>query len=141
MSNFNDKIQEYTGDGIPAYNRKINEIIRKLNWLMGMRSINGKPITESDQGPVFDLAPAGSVSDPWAADPDGNAAGWLKGLVTDPNYVDNGQFDLCWMWTGAVESNPLIPWMSDPDGTQAQWVQHQVCENGATVNKWFWGTP
>ena len=141
--NLNQKIAPIRGDGIPGYNRKINEIIVALNWLMGMRVTNGRPVQESDQGPVFDLSPANMTQSagPWAVDPDGNPAGWLRALTFDPNYVTNQQFDESWIWSGAVEANPFIPWMSDPNGVQAGWVQHDVCVNGTVVQKWFWGTP
>lgn len=55
--NLNKKIELFEGDGIPEYNRRINNIAIAVNWLLGVRVINGKPISESDQGPVFDLSP------------------------------------------------------------------------------------
>jgi hypothetical protein len=141
--NLNQKIEPIRGDGIPGYNRKINELISAVNWLMGMRVTNGKPVGESDQGPVFDLSQvnATQAGGPGLTDPDGNSAGWLKALIFDPDYVNNHQFDESWIWSGTVESNPLIPWMTDPDGVQAQWVQHNVCVGTQVVAKWFWGTP
>jgi hypothetical protein len=51
--NLNKKIDKLTADGIPTYNRKINELIDAVNWLAGVRSINGKNVRESDQGPVL----------------------------------------------------------------------------------------
>lgn len=131
MSNFNDKIAEYTGDGIPAYNRKINEIVKKLNWLMGMRSINGKPITESDQGPVFDLSPVNTSqgAQPWLTDPAGNRAGWSKVKVFDPTGL---MFFDVYAWTGALLAQEDAPWLFDPSNKQAGWI---VCPDNS-----FWGT-
>lgn len=133
MSNFNDKIAEFVGDGIPAYNRKLNEIIKRLNWLMGMRSVNGKPITESDQGPVFDLAPASSSGpNPWATDPAGNAAGWTLLVILDTDWATTGDFTSRWIWCGPpIDYNP-VPWLDDPSGNPAGWI---VCAQNA-----FWGT-
>jgi len=96
--NLNKKIEKFTADGIPAYNRKINELIDAVNWLAGIRTINGKTIAESDQGPILDLSQINTTQGgptPWAVDPDGNQAGWI-------------QYDVCisgtvvkkWFWGG-----------------------------------------
>src|ERR1700741_95649 len=101
--NLNKKIAKFTGDGIPEYNRAINELIDAVNWLAGVRTINGKPIAESDQGPVFDLSAVNSnqsPASPWANDPNGNQAGWQKILFIDPNYTTTGLGFLIWAWSG-----------------------------------------
>jgi hypothetical protein len=131
--NLNRKIETIRGDGIPGYNRKINEIIAALNWLMGVRSINGRPISESDQGPVFDLSPANMTQSGQgldAFDPDGNKAGWS--LITCLNLQTNQSFQT-WIWTGQVAKNiQNIPWAFDPSNNQAGWI---VCPTHAN-----WGT-
>jgi hypothetical protein len=142
--NLNKKIDKLTADGIPTYNRKINELIDAVNWLAGVRAINGKNVRESDQGPVFDLSQTNntqSPGSPWANDPDGNQAGWQKILYIDPSYSTSGLGYLVWAWTGPNLLQNQLSWLTDPTGTPAQWVQHQVCVNNQVVNKWFWGTP
>jgi len=143
--NLNKKIEKFKADGIPAYNAKINELVETVNWLAGMRVINGKKISESDQGPVFDLSPVNTTqsggSGPWANDPAGNAAGWQKILYIDPSYSTSGLGFLVWAWTGPNLQQNNLPWLTDPAGKLAQWVQHDVCVNGQVVSKWFWGTP
>lgn len=141
--NLNKKITKFKGDGIPAYNDKINELIDAANWLLGVRTINGKVISESDQGPVIDLSPVNSTqaSDPTAIDPDGNQAGWQKVLFIDPNYTASGLGYLVWAWSGPALLQNQLSWLTDPNGVKAQWVQHDVCVGGQVVSKWFWGTP
>jgi hypothetical protein len=138
--NLNQKIELFKADGIPAYNGKINELVRAVNWLAGVRTINGKPVRESDQGPVIDLSPVSSTQNPtpWTIDPTGAPAGWLKLTVLDT--VNANLFD-CYGWCGSGFNVRPAPWLKDPDGTAAQWVKHQVCVSGQVVNKWFWGTP
>jgi hypothetical protein len=131
--NLNRKIETIRGDGIPGYNRKINEIIAALNWLMGVRAINGRPISESDQGPVFDLSQANMTQGGQgldAFDPDGNKADWS--LITCLNLETNQSFEI-WIWTGQVAKNiQNIPWAFDPSNNQAGWI---VCAQNS-----FWGT-
>ena len=78
--NLNKKIAKFTTDGIAGYNGKINELVDAVNWLGGMRTINGKSIAESDQGPVIDLSQISATQsfEPWMTDPNGNAAGWVQ---------------------------------------------------------------
>jgi hypothetical protein len=142
--NLNKKITKFSGDGIPEYNKAINELIDAVNWLAGVRTINGKPIAESDQGPVLDLSQVNasqSPASPWANDPNGNQAGWQKILFIDPNYTSSGLGYLVWAWSGPALLQNQLSWLTDPNGVSAQWVQHNVCENGQVVSKWFWGTP
>ena len=130
--NLNQKIDPIRGDGIPGYNRKINEIIAALNWLMGMRVINGRPISESDQGPVFDLSQANMTQGKGAldaTDPNGNPAGWSKIKVFDPTGL---VFYDVYAWTGALLSQEDAPWLFDPASKQAGWI---VCTDNT-----FWGT-
>jgi hypothetical protein len=145
--NLNQRIEELRGDGIPGYNAKINQMIRTINWLMGVRVTNGRPVRESDSGPVFDLSPATAQGgpQPWLTDPNGNPATWeyltaldLDGKVTGtPNNLYQA-----WAWMGnEVYNIKPVPWMTDPNGAPAGWVQHDVCVNGTVVQKWFWGTP
>jgi hypothetical protein len=131
MPNINQRIEPLGQGGMPRYNRKVNEIIDTVNWLMGMRSDSGLPISEGGRGPVI---PAGGVSTtpatPWATDPDGNAAGWTK--LTCFNLSLDEVFDL-WVWTGQTATNVRnIPWGFDPAGNQAGWI---VCPSNS-----FWGT-
>ena len=135
--NLNKKITKFTGDGIPAYNQKINELIDAVNWLAGIRAINGKTIAESDQGPIIDLSTVNSTqspSSPWANDPDGNQAGWLQATILNPNFA--GQIPssgwLNWLWTSDTTKTIQLPWLMDPNGNVARWV---VGANGA-----LWGT-
>jgi len=140
----NKKIEKFKSDGIPGYNQKINELIEAVNWLAGVRTINGKNIAESDQGPIIDLSPVNqsqSPASPWANDPNGNQAGWQKILYIDPNYTTSGLGYLVWAWTGPNLLQNQLLWLTDPNGVPAQWVQHDVCVNGQVVSKWFWGTP
>src|ERR1700757_2305642 len=104
--NLNKKIEKIKGDGIPFYNEKINDLIDAVNWLAGIRTINGKNIRESDQGPVLDLSQVNTTQNatqggptPWTHDPDGNQAGWVKVIVLDPNYISTGQSWSRWIWT------------------------------------------
>lgn len=136
--NLNQQIKPFLADGIPEYNRKFNEVIAAINYLMKMRVVNGKPVRDSDQGPVIDLAVAEGAAEPWLTDPNGNPAGWRALITLDPDAV---HVDQEFVWCGPVLTTLTPPWMTDPDGVQAQWVQHQVCVNGQVVNKWFWGTP
>lgn len=149
--NLNRKLKKFSGDGIPAYNARINELVDAANWLLGIRTINGRAIAESDQGPILDLSQAnmtqpGSGNNPWATDPDGNPAGWKKitGIDLDGSITGytNSMFKL-WTWVGIPQniSSEPIPWMVDPNNNTAQWVQHDVCVGGQVVTKWFWGTP
>jgi hypothetical protein len=142
--NLNKKIEKLKGDGIPRYNEKINDLIDAVNWLAGVRAINGKNVRESDQGPVFDLSQTNNTQapgEPWKLDPNGNPAGWSKLLIIDPSYSTSGLGYLLWVWSGPYLLQNQLSWLTDPDGNPAQWVQHQVCEGTSVVNKWFWGTP
>ena len=121
-----------------------HHVPRQMYWLAGMRTINGRQIAESDQGPVIDLSQVASTQsggNPWAIDPDGFRAGWSKVLVMDPNYAQSGNGFVLWFWASPNAFTSPLPFLTDPDGTPAQWVQHQVCVDGNVVNKWFWGTP
>jgi hypothetical protein len=53
--NLNYKISEIQNGGIPGYNDHLNDMIRCINWMLGMRTSNGNPISESSSGPVIDL--------------------------------------------------------------------------------------
>src|SRR5215475_722042 len=135
--NLNKKIEKFKGDGIPGYNQKINELIDAVNWLAGIRTINGKSVAESDQGPIIDLSQVNttqSAPSPWANDPDGNQAGWMKVLVLNPNQ--NGPVTqsawIQWVWTGPTDLIGALPWLIDPSGNAADWVN---CTHNA-----FWGT-
>jgi hypothetical protein len=132
--NLNKKISKFTGDGIPEYNNAINELIDAVNWLAGMRTINGKPIAESDQGPVLDLSQVNTTQtgpSPWATDPDGNPAGWTKVKIFDPSgqrFIDD------WVWTGVGSDAGIAPWIQDLNGAKATWV------SGAQGELWGTGT-
>ena len=137
--NLNKKITKFTADGIPAYNNKINELIEAVNWLAGMRTINGRAVSESDQGPVIDLSQAGSTqpsgtNNPWKNDPDGNPAGWMKVLILNPDQTGSitQASWIQWIWTGPTELVGSLPWQVDPGGNRAKWI---VCTNNT-----FWGT-
>src|ERR1700747_721956 len=131
--NLNKKISKFTGDGIPEYNKAINELIDAVNWLAGVRTINGKPIAESDQGPVLDLSQVDArqtSASPGANSPDGDQAGWS--LITCLNLDTNQSFQT-WIWTGQTAKNVQpISWMTDPTNTPAGWV---ICSDNS-----FWGT-
>ena len=135
--NLNKKIAKFTGDGIPEYNKAINELIDAVNWLAGVRTINGKPIAESDQGPVLDLSQVNTTQSgpsPWANDPDGNQAGWLKVLVLNPNQGPPPGLTCWeqWIWTSNTLETAGLPWLVDPNGAVAHWLM------GA--NGGVWGT-
>jgi hypothetical protein len=135
--NLNKKIEKFKADGIPAYNQKINELIDAVNWLAGVRSINGKVIAESDQGPVIDLSQVNSTQSgptPWANDPDGNQAGWLKVLVLNPDQTAPPTLRAWeqWVWTSNSLLTTGLPWGADPNGAVAHWLM------GA--NGGVWGT-
>jgi hypothetical protein len=132
--NLNKKIAKFSGDGIPAYNAKFDELIDAVNWLAGLRTINGKPVAESDQGPVIDLSQVSATQALTAGlfnmDPDGNQAGWS--LITCLNLDTKQSFET-WIWTGQVAKNILpIRWLTDPANNPARWV---VC-----IDNSFWGT-
>jgi|SRR6516164_376714 hypothetical protein len=97
--NLNRQIKPFTSDGIPAYNAKFGEVIEAVNWLLKIRTINGKPISESDQGPIIDLSPVNSTQapqtgpEPWLTDPNGVAAGWIQHDV-----CVNGNVVSKWFW-------------------------------------------
>jgi hypothetical protein len=102
--------------------------------MLGMRVVNGNPITESAQGPELDTSQnvpvAPTQTQPWMQDPLGNAAGWTQ--ITLLDLVQNQSYQL-WAWTGPVIGTPLpIPWMTDPANVPAGWI---VCTDNT-----FWGT-
>jgi hypothetical protein len=143
--NINQRIDELNQGGIPRYNRKINELIETVNWLMGMRSDSGQPISEGGRGPVI---PTGNVAvaagaTPWTTDPDGNAAGWTLTLALDLDGAVTGftnSMYMVWTWTGSGVTNlGQIPWMVTPGNETAGWAQHDVCVAGVVTQKWFWG--
>jgi hypothetical protein len=142
--NLNQKLVPILADGIPGYNKKINEIEVAVNWLLGMRTSNGPPITESDQGPIINLsqgpaAQAPGGDQPWLTAPNGEAAQWSQVTVLDKA---NAQVYDLWAWTSKTHMNiNNALWLKDPNGVAAQWVQHDVCVGGSVVSKWFWGTP
>lgn len=131
--NLNKKIAKFTGDGIEEYNRKFNELIEAVNWLNGIRTLNGRAISESDQGPVIDLSQVNTTqtgSDASGKDPDGNQAGWRKITLIDPS---TGQFEDLWAWTGSALSNiRQVPWWFDESSIQAHWLSGPQGE--------LWGT-
>jgi hypothetical protein len=131
MPNINQRIEPLGQGGMPRYNRKVNELINTVNWLMGMRSETGIPISEGGRGPIIPSAPASvGGAQPWLTDPDGNAAGWSS--ITCLNLQKNQAFDV-WIWTGQTAKNVRnIPWMIDPSNLLADWV---VCAQNT-----FWGT-
>src|ERR1700739_3865112 len=102
--NINHKIKEIAKGGIPGYNRKINEIVKCVNWLLGMRVINGvgSGVTESSTGPVIDLSTIqANQQQPWAIDPNGSSTGWT--LMT---YLDaSGNLNDGYVWTGIAFNN------------------------------------
>ena len=142
--NINQRIAELDSKGgLPRYNRKINELVEIINWLMGMQTSNGKIVSENSRGPVLSTggvaAPTPTGDQPWLTAPDSTAAQWTQVTVID---VPNGQVYDLWSWTGQTHINPRFEvWLKDPDGVAAQWVQHDVCVSGSVVSKWFWGTP
>jgi hypothetical protein len=132
--NINQKIAELGTGGLPRYNRKINELIETVNWLMGMQTTTGK-ISEGGRGPIIDTAPvAGTAAQPWLTDPDGNQAGWLKVLVLNPNQGPPPGLTCWeqWIWTSNTLTTAGLPWLVDPNGAVAHWLM------GA--NGGVWGT-
>lgn len=129
--NLNKKVSKFTNDGIPAYNKAFNELADLVNWINGIRVINGKQIAESDQGPVIDLSPVNSTQSPtpWAVDPDGNPAGWALVTLIDTN---TGNFYDLWVWAGSEKNVRQIPWWYDPSNIQAHWLSGPQGE--------LWGT-
>ena len=144
----NGKISPISSGGIPGYNRVINQLVEAVNWLSGIRSANGKPITDSSTGPVIDLSPVGgppaaaSSGEPGTVSlTDASAEG--TSLISDPSGVlkrlDTGD-DLSINDSGGVITFILAePWKTTPDGEPAGWVQHQVCIDGVVQYKYFWG--
>jgi hypothetical protein len=132
--NINQRIAELGAGGLPRYNRKVNELIEAVNWLMGMQTTTGK-ISEGGRGPIIDTAPvAGTGAQPWLSDPDGNAAGWLKVLVLNPNQGSPPGLTCWeqWIWTSNSLATTGLPWLVDPNGAVAHWLM------GA--NGGVWGT-
>jgi hypothetical protein len=131
MPNINQRIEPLGQGGMPRYNRKVNELINTVNWLMGMRSDTGIPISEGGRGPIIPSAPASvGGAQPWLTDPDGNAAGWSS--ITCLNLQKNQAFDV-WIWTGQTAKNVRdIPWMIDTHGNTAHWLVSNTGE--------VWGT-
>lgn len=94
--NLNTKFKRITIDGIPEYNQAINQLSAAVEWLLGVRTINGRPVRESDQGPVIDLSVANMTqagAQPWMTTPDGQPAGWVQHDV-----CVNGQVVSKWFW-------------------------------------------
>lgn len=94
MPNINQKIRPFKRF------KHLNELVDCVNWLLGMRTINGAKIGESTTGPVIDLGAAApgqsSQTAPWAVDPNGSSTGWT--LVT---YLDaNGYLWDMYVWSG-----------------------------------------
>lgn len=65
---------------------------------------------------------------------------WLMGMRTDSGHISDGGRGPVISIPSAAATGPT-PWATDPDGNAAGWQRWQVCVNGVTVNKWFWGTP
>jgi hypothetical protein len=135
--NINHQIKELGPGGLPRYNRKCNELIEAVNWLLGMQTSNGKQISEGVKGPVLhvgDSAAAATPASPWVTDPDGNQAGWLKVLVLNPNQGSPPGLTCWeqWIWTSNSLGTTGLPWLVDPNGAVAHWLM------GA--NGGVWGT-
>jgi hypothetical protein len=162
--NINQRISELGAGGLPRYNRKINEVIETVNWLMGMRTTTGK-ISEESRGPVIDVGPAvgtagpGAQPEPWLLDPDGGTAGWIQysvciGSQTSvqffwgsyyPNGVENPNPAQIASTRTATKSATPSPSSAaditkDPNGVTAGWYLYPVCIGGQVLHQWFWGT-
>lgn len=96
---FNYQIKEITTGGIPGYNRVINEIIRSLNWILKIKTTNGKPMSGGSGGPTIDLAQVDAATQqPWLIDPNGAVAGWT--LIT---YLDaSNNLNDMYVWSGVA---------------------------------------
>ena len=121
--NINHQIKELGPGGLPRYNRKCNELIEAVNWLLGMQTANGKQITENPRGPVLHVGDTKTGSDPsqpWLTDPDGNQSGWMKVLVLNPNQngpaANSGWVQ--WVWCGPTEFTGALPWQITPNNNQ-----------------------
>jgi hypothetical protein len=76
MSTLFSKIKPIGQGGIPGEVRKINECVERINWLCGIHTINGLPMSDTSTGPVIDLSLPPPGAQPWLIDPNGNPAGW-----------------------------------------------------------------
>ena len=94
--NINHKIKEVGGR--TAISRKFNELIKSVNWLLGMRSVTGAipSISESSTGPIITIPFSPDQQQPWAIDPNGSVTGWT--LIT---YLDgSGNLNDMYVWSG-----------------------------------------
>jgi len=100
MSTLFSKIRPIRKGGIPGERNKINELVDRVNWLCGIHTINGNPMSDTTTGPRIDLAqntvPSGSLDQPWTIDPNGSSTGWT--LIT---YLDaSGNLWDMYVWSG-----------------------------------------
>lgn len=107
----NGKLKPISGGGIPGYNKLLNEIVAAVNWLQGIRTVNGQPIADSATGPVIDLSPVTGATPAATADgtgagaltPDGETAGWYEVSILS---ADRTTISSLWVWAGQPR-NPV----------------------------------
>jgi hypothetical protein len=104
-----------------------------------MRSEGGYPISNSAKGPVIPSAVPTTQADdtqPWANDPDGNAAGWLKVIVLNDNLNSppSQAAQEQWIWTSNTLQFKNLVWLQTPSGLPASWL---ICGN---TTYWATGT-
>jgi hypothetical protein len=102
--NINYKVKEISRGGIPGYNKKINEMAKCLNWLMGMRAINGDNISESATGPIINLSNSATTS-PTLVGTNAN----FVGTTRTNNYSGIGAFPNPFIYTFSVGAPITIP--------------------------------
>jgi hypothetical protein len=139
----NQKIKPIRTGGIPGYNRIINDIIAAVNWLQGIRTINGPAISETITGPVITFPTRQATSGGATALSDAETSEGVS-IINDPGgvlkRVKASSAGVTVADSGGTEvAIDLGAPKTTPDGQPAGWVQHQVCINGTPVNKWFWG--
>lgn len=156
--NVNQRIEDMRG-GFALYTSKVNEVIHAVNWLLGIRTANGKAISDGGRGPVIDLAQGvaavAAAPQPWLQDPDGTTAGWVQydvciNSITStqwfwgtyyPNGVENpNPAQVAIARTRAKASSSSDPISQDPNGVPAGWYLYPVCIGGQVLHQWFWGS-
>jgi len=97
MSTLFSKIQPLITGGIPRQRIKIDELVDRVNWLCGIHTINGLPMSDTTTGPRIDLSDLGNPTpnqvQPWLTDPNGNPAGWIQW-----NVCIAGVSTPVWIW-------------------------------------------